>query len=158
MVADFGIAQAIDAAGGERLTETGLTLGTPAYMSPEQAAGEREVDGRSDIYSLACVLYEMLAGEPPFTGLTARAVLARHTIDPVPPLRTVRPGAPARSSGRSRRRSPRCRPIAIPALPNSRQRWQLGRANRMPAPHEPGAVGRSVAVSRSGSCSCCSSD
>ena len=95
VVADFGIAQAIDAAGGERLTETGLSLGTPAYMSPEQAAGQREVDGRSDLYSLACVLYEMLAGEPPFTGLTPRVVLARHSIDPVPPLRTVRPGAPA---------------------------------------------------------------
>jgi TolB-like protein/Tfp pilus assembly protein PilF/tRNA A-37 threonylcarbamoyl transferase component Bud32 len=95
VVADFGIAQALDAAGGERLTETGLTLGTPAYMSPEQAAGQREVDGRSDTYSLACVLYEMLAGEPPFTGLTPRVVLARHSIDPVPPLRTVRPGAPA---------------------------------------------------------------
>jgi TolB-like protein len=95
VVADFGIAQAIDAAGGERLTETGLSLGTPAYMSPEQAAGQREVDGRSDTYSLACVLYEMLAGEPPFTGLTPRAVLARHSIDPVPPLRTVRPGVPA---------------------------------------------------------------
>src|SRR6476469_9539496 len=95
VVADFGIARAIDAAGGERLTETGLALGTPAYMSPEQAAGQREVDGRSDIYSLACVLYEMLAGEPPFTGMTARAVLARHSVDPVPPLRTVRPGVPA---------------------------------------------------------------
>jgi eukaryotic-like serine/threonine-protein kinase len=95
VVADFGIAQAIDAAGGERLTETGLALGTPTYMSPEQAAGQRGMDGRSDIYSLACVLYEMLAGEPPFTGLTPRAVLARHSIDPVPPLRTVRPGAPA---------------------------------------------------------------
>ena len=94
VVADFGIAQAIDAAGGERLTETGLALGTPTYMSAEQAAGRRAVDGRSDAYSLACVLYEMLAGEPPFTGLTPRAVLARHSIDPVPPLRTVRPGAP----------------------------------------------------------------
>jgi tetratricopeptide (TPR) repeat protein len=96
VVADFGIAQAIDAAGGERLTETGLALGTPAYMSPEQAAGQREVDGRSDTYSLACVLYEMLAGQPPFTGPTPRAVLARHSIDPVPSLRTVRPGVPAR--------------------------------------------------------------
>jgi tRNA A-37 threonylcarbamoyl transferase component Bud32/tetratricopeptide (TPR) repeat protein len=96
VVADFGIARAVDAAGGERLTETGLALGTPAYMSPEQATGQREMDGRSDLYSLACVLYEMLAGEPPFTGLTPRAVLARHSIDPVPRLRTVRPGAPAR--------------------------------------------------------------
>jgi eukaryotic-like serine/threonine-protein kinase len=95
VVADFGIARAIDVAGGERLTETGLALGTPAYMSPEQAAGQREVDGRSDTYSVACVLYEMLAGEPPFTGLTPRAVLARHSIDPIPPLSTVRPGVPA---------------------------------------------------------------
>jgi eukaryotic-like serine/threonine-protein kinase len=95
VVADFGIARAVDAAGGERLTETGLALGTPAYMSPEQATGQRELDGRSDLYSLGCVLYEMLAGEPPFTGLTPRAVLARHSIDPVPPLRTVRPGVPA---------------------------------------------------------------
>jgi serine/threonine protein kinase/tetratricopeptide (TPR) repeat protein len=95
VVADFGIAQALDAAGGERLTETGLSLGTPAYMSPEQAAGQRRVDARGDLYSLACVLYEMLAGEPPFTGLTPRAVLARHSIDPVPPLSTVRPGVPA---------------------------------------------------------------
>jgi len=94
VVADFGIARAVDAAGGERLTETGLALGTPAYMSPEQALGQREIDGRSDLYSLACVLYEMLAGEPPFTGLTPRAVLARHSIDPVPPLSTVRPGVP----------------------------------------------------------------
>jgi serine/threonine protein kinase/tetratricopeptide (TPR) repeat protein len=95
VVADFGIARAIDAAGGERLTETGLALGTPAYMSPEQAAGQRELDGRSDMYGLACVLYEMLAGEPPFTGPTARAVVARHSMDPVPPIRTVRPGVPA---------------------------------------------------------------
>jgi eukaryotic-like serine/threonine-protein kinase len=95
IVADFGIARAIDAAGGERLTETGLALGTPTYMSPEQGAGAREVDGRSDIYSLACVLYEMLAGEPPFTGPTAQVVLARHSIDPVPSLRTARRTVPA---------------------------------------------------------------
>jgi TolB-like protein/tRNA A-37 threonylcarbamoyl transferase component Bud32 len=95
VVADFGIAQAIGAAGGERLTETGLALGTPTYMSPEQGAGAREVDGRSDIYSLACVLYEMLAGEPPFTGPTAQVVLARHSIDPVPSLRTARRTVPA---------------------------------------------------------------
>jgi serine/threonine-protein kinase len=92
VVADFGIALAIDTAGGARLTETGLSIGTPAYMSPEQVAGEKEIDARSDIYSLACVLYEMLAGDPPFTASNPRAVLARHLTDPAPPLTTVRPG------------------------------------------------------------------
>jgi TolB-like protein len=90
VVADFGIALAVKSAGGERLTATGLSLGTPAYMSPEQVAGDREIDGRSDIYSLACVLYEMLAGDPPFTASSPRAVLARHVTDPVPPITTVR--------------------------------------------------------------------
>jgi serine/threonine-protein kinase len=94
LVADFGIARAVGAAGGERLTETGLAIGTPAYMSPEQASGERETDGRADIYALGCVLYEMLAGQPPFTGPTARSILARHAIDPVPSLHTVRPLPP----------------------------------------------------------------
>ena len=94
VVSDFGIARAITVAGGERLTETGIAVGTPAYMSPEQAAGEQELDSRSDLYSLGCVLYEMLAGQPPFTGRSAQAVLARHTLDPVPPLRTVRKAVP----------------------------------------------------------------
>jgi serine/threonine-protein kinase len=92
MVADFGIALAVQQAGGERLTETGLSLGTPAYMSPEQVAGDRAVDARSDIYALGCVLYEMLAGDPPFTGSTAREVLARHLTDPVPPIVSARSG------------------------------------------------------------------
>jgi len=94
VVADFGIALAVTSAGGERLTETGLSLGTPAYMSPEQVAGERDIDARSDIYSLACVLYEMLAGDPPFVASTPRAVLARHVTDPVPPITTVRLSVP----------------------------------------------------------------
>ncbi len=76
--------------GGEKLTETGLALGTPSYMSPEQAAGDSQLDGRSDIYSLGCVVYEMLAGGPPFSGPTAQSILARHSVDPVPSLRTVR--------------------------------------------------------------------
>jgi serine/threonine-protein kinase len=94
VVADFGIARAITTAGGEALTETGLSLGTPLYMSPEQAAGEPSMDGRSDQYALGCVLYEMLAGEPPFTGRTAQAILARRLSESVPPLRSVRESVP----------------------------------------------------------------
>jgi serine/threonine-protein kinase len=95
LVADFGIAHALDLAGGERLSLTGVMLGNPSYMSPEQAAATGGIDGRSDIYSLGCVLYEMLAGEPPFSGRTSQAILARHAADPVPSLRTVRPDVPA---------------------------------------------------------------
>ena len=90
LVADFGIARAITAAAGERLTHTGLTVGTPGYMSPEQASGDRHLDGRSDQYSLACVLYEMLAGEPPYTGPTAQAIVAKQLTEPLPHLGTVR--------------------------------------------------------------------
>jgi tetratricopeptide (TPR) repeat protein len=93
-VADFGIAKALINTGGEQLTSTGLALGTPAYMSPEQAMGQ-PVDGRTDQYSLAGVLYEMLAGEPPFTGPTAQAVVARRLAEPVRPLRAVRSTVPA---------------------------------------------------------------
>ncbi len=83
LVADFGIALAVSEAGGSRLTETGLSLGTPHYMSPEQAMGDREIDARSDVYSLGAMLYEMLAGEPPYTGTTAQAIVARViTEDP----------------------------------------------------------------------------
>jgi eukaryotic-like serine/threonine-protein kinase len=94
LVADFGIAKALEAPGIERLTETGLSLGTPAYMSPEQTADSRQLDGRSDLYALGCVVYEMLAGQPPFTGPTAQSILARHAVDPVPSLRTIRPTVP----------------------------------------------------------------
>src|SRR5881398_1043669 len=90
VVADFGIARAITAASGDKLTQTGFAIGTPLYMSPEQAAGGEGLDGRSDQYSLACVLYEMLAGHAPFLGGTAHEILARHTMDPVPRLRTAR--------------------------------------------------------------------
>jgi serine/threonine-protein kinase len=95
VVADFGIARAITAAGGDKLTETGLAVGTPAYMSPEQASGESRLEGRSDVYSLACVLYEMLAGHPPFSGTSVHEILARHSMDPVPSLRAARRAVPA---------------------------------------------------------------
>jgi len=91
VIADFGIARAVAAAGGERLTETGIVVGTPAYMSPEQGSGQPTIDGRSDLYSLACVTYEMLAGEPPFSGSTAQALIARHLQEHPPSLRIVRP-------------------------------------------------------------------
>ncbi len=94
VVADFGLARAITAAGSERLTETGIAVGTPEYMSPEQVSAEREIDGRSDLYSLACVVYEMLAGEPPFTGPTTESVARQHlTAEPrsVATLRTAVP-------------------------------------------------------------------
>jgi serine/threonine protein kinase len=77
LVADFGIALAVASAGSSRMTETGMSLGTPRYMSPEQAMGEREITARSDVYALGCVTYEMLAGDPPFTGSTAQAIIAK---------------------------------------------------------------------------------
>jgi DNA-binding SARP family transcriptional activator len=94
LVADFGIAGVLEAAGGQRLSASGIVLGVPEYSSPEQARGGSGLDGRSDIYSLGCVAYEMLAGAPPFTGATRTVVLARQLSDPVPPLRTVRTDVP----------------------------------------------------------------
>ncbi len=96
LVADFGISKALGSGAEEdpRLTETGMALGTPAYMSPEQAAGERSLDARTDVYSLGSVLYEMLAGEAPYTGPTAQAIMARRLTEPVPSLRRLRPNLP----------------------------------------------------------------
>jgi serine/threonine-protein kinase len=93
VVADFGVARALHAATTEPLTSSGMVVGTPYYMSPEQSSGAA-VDGRSDQYSLACTLYEMLIGEPPFTGPTSQAVMARHSVEPVPSLRVVRQTVP----------------------------------------------------------------
>lgn len=95
VVADFGIARAVAAAGGERLTETGMAIGTPTYMSPEQAAGESDLDGRTDLYALACVLYEMLAGQPPFTGPTTESIVRQHIVGAPPPITQFRPAVPA---------------------------------------------------------------
>jgi hypothetical protein len=95
LVADFGIALAVSAAGGGRLTETGLSLGTPFYMSPEQASADREPSPASDVYSLGCVLYEMLTGEPPHTGSSAQAVLAKILMDEAPAPTRTRASIPA---------------------------------------------------------------
>jgi serine/threonine-protein kinase len=94
IVADFGIARAVEAAGGERLTGTGLAVGTPAYMSPEQAVGDKNIDARSDVYALGCVVYEMVSGRAPFQDDTPQALLAKHAVDTAPSLRTTDPSVP----------------------------------------------------------------
>src|SRR6266852_6688255 len=92
LVADFGIARGLG--GEEQLTQTGMAIGTPAYMSPEQANGDQRIDARTDVYSLGCVLYELLAGEPPYTGPTAQVILMRRFTDPVPSVRKIRANVP----------------------------------------------------------------
>jgi serine/threonine-protein kinase len=95
LVADFGIGRALDAASGDdQITNTGFAVGTPAYMSPEQSMGERDIDGRTDVYSLGVMLYEMLAGEPPFGGPTAQAIAAKRMSGDIPSLRRLRPSVP----------------------------------------------------------------
>lgn len=95
MIVDFGVARAIDVGGGERLTQTGIVLGTPAYMSPEQASGESNLDGRTDIYSLGCVVFEMLCGEPPLIGRSSRTTMARRLKESPRPVRMIRESVPA---------------------------------------------------------------
>jgi serine/threonine-protein kinase len=94
LVTDFGIARSSSEVTTDRLTETGMIVGTPSYMSPEQASGERNLDRRTDIYSLGCVLYEMLAGEPPFTGPTAQSIAAKRVTEPVPAISRIRDTVP----------------------------------------------------------------
>ena len=134
LVADFGIARAVSVSGGESMTATGLAIGTPAYMSPEQASAERTLDARSDVYALACVLYEMLTGHPPFHGRTTQEILARHALDPVPPLRTGRPEIP-----------PAVEAAVLKALaktPADRFATTSGFMKALALPSEPGARGR----------------
>jgi len=108
LVADFGIARALRNESDEQLTESGFSVGTPQYMSPEQAAAQKDIDPRTDVYSLGCVLYEMLAGEPPYTGPNPQAVLAKRLSEPVPHLRTIRdvPAALERAVTKALARSP----------------------------------------------------
>jgi serine/threonine-protein kinase len=95
LVADFGIARAVTQAGGERLTDSGMAVGTPSYMSPEQGSGDSRLDARTDVYALGCVLYEMVAGEPPFTGPSGQAIVARHMQERPRALYVIRPTVPA---------------------------------------------------------------
>jgi serine/threonine-protein kinase len=136
LVADFGIALAVQQAGGQRMTQTGLSLGTPQYMAPEQAMGDKNVDARADVYALGAVAYEMLAGEPPFTGPTAQAIVAKVITEKPAPLTRCRSGPPIarRAHGSSRRpcRIPHSRgerrPRAVRALWQAvRVRWPRGR-------------------------------
>ena len=91
---DFGIARAVTQAGSDELTQMGMAIGTPTYMSPEQALGDTAVDPRTDIYSLGCVLYEMLSGDTPYMGSTPQAIFLRKTLEPLPSLRLVRETVP----------------------------------------------------------------
>ncbi|HET7023635.1 MAG TPA: serine/threonine-protein kinase [Gemmatimonadales bacterium] len=112
MVADFGIARAISLAGTEKITASGVTLGTPTYMSPEQASGEIDLDGRTDLYSLACVLYEMLAGRPPFVGTSPADLVRQQIVATAPPVTAARPMVPpavAAALGRALSKAPRDR-------------------------------------------------
>jgi serine/threonine-protein kinase len=150
VVADFGIARAVDVAGPERLTQPGFAIGTPAYMSPEQAAGDTAIDGRSDLYSLACVLYEMLAGQPPFTGPTAASIAHQHLAAEPRPITQIRPAVPASVAAiiqRALAKNPLDRfspaaqfaealssPATVMTVPGSpRRAWMLGGALAMVA-------------------------
>jgi serine/threonine-protein kinase len=133
VVADFGIARAITNAGTERLTATGIALGTPDYMSPEQAFGESFISERSDVYSLGCVAYEMLAGSPPFTGATLPAIIARHASDPMPSIRTVRPTVPVHAE--------QVLAKALAKVPNDRYSTTLELADALDAAMQPAITG-----------------
>jgi serine/threonine-protein kinase len=99
VICDFGIARAVMTAGGERISTSGLVVGTPTYMSPEQASGLPEIDHRADIYGLGCVIYEMFAGEPPFTGRSTQAIMTKQVKEPPPSLLVVRPDLPEHVEG-----------------------------------------------------------
>ena len=151
LVADFGIGRALGASAPEdRLTETGVVVGTPAYMSPEQAAGERDLDGRTDVYSLGVVLYEMLAGEPPFTGPTAQAIIARRFSESPRAIRPVRETLPAEVEQvvmRALARLPADRPATAAAFVealDAARRPNTAASAAQPSPVTPSPAGRRV--------------
>ena len=148
VIADFGVATAVSAAGGDSvyITDHGFAVGTPAYMSPEQASAEGGLDGRTDQYSLACVLYEMLAGEPPFAGSGARATMARHAIEPPVPIRARRPTVPVaveRALERALAKSPGER---FPAMPDFVAALADPTLDVASAVAQPGSDARAIAV------------
>ena len=119
LVADFGIALAVQSAGGARMTQTGLSLGTPQYMSHEQAMGERTIDARSDVYALGAVTYEMLTGDAPFTGSSGQVIVAKVLSERPTPIRTLRDTVPLKSKLPYYRRWPKFRQIVLRARWNS---------------------------------------
>ncbi|MDH3458505.1 MAG: serine/threonine protein kinase, partial [Gemmatimonadota bacterium] len=133
VVSDFGIARAVSACADEKLTETGIAVGTPAYMSPEQATASDEVDARTDVYALGCVLYEMLAGELPFSGATFQAMLARKIVEPVPRLRVVRDTVPVPLEEVITRALAKVRGTGSRRHHNCGKRW-IGHARRPASP------------------------
>ncbi len=147
LVADFGIARAVSEAGGDKLTETGMAVGTPHYMSPEQALGGNHVDGRSDEYSLGCVLYEMLVGQPPFLGPNAMAILARHSMEVVPSLQVVRHSIPDQVEDavmRSLEKTPADRFPTVREFADSLLQADLGPTARRTSPRAIKAVRRTT--------------
>ena len=151
VIADFGIALAVSKAGGARVTQTGLSLGTPQYMSPEQAAGDRVIDGRSDLYSLGAVLYEMLAGEPPHSGTTAQAIIAKLMTQEPQPLRALRASVPRNVSdavGKSLAKSPADRfgSVAEFAAALTNAAFMVRTESDTMLPPGRGASGRAVAI------------
>jgi len=148
VVADFGIAKAISAAGGRTLTQAGMAIGTPQYMSPEQASGESDLDGRSDLYSLACVLYEMLAGQPPFSAATAEGLVRQHLTAEARSITQLRPAVPpviadvltrALAKNPADRFSPAAHFAAALNIPDG------GRASSRRAPLSPAVLGLAAA-------------
>jgi serine/threonine-protein kinase len=145
IVADFGIARAIDVAGADRLTESGFATGTPAYMSPEQASASAPIDGRADIYALGCVLYELLAGQPPFVGPTVEAVLTSHAEEPVPALERVRPTVPEAIAQAVTRALAKDRADRFPtAIAFAQSLVTSGQAGGPPVPSASNATGASL--------------
>ena len=150
MVADFGIGKALS--GGPSVTRTGMTLGTPTYMSPEQSSGESHIDGRSDLYSLGCVLYEMLTGEPPFTGPTAQAIISKRFVSPVPRVGATRdlPGGVEAVVTRALARTPADRFPTVAEFGEALRALSLqtgGAVHRTPPESPPGTtVQKAIAV------------